>query len=75
MLAKAKANVMEQEARMFWRLVQDIKTACGAGTSICDFLDELDVLRGMTDSPALKARCTDAIATYGIRQNARRVQS
>lgn len=57
---------------MFWRLMREIKAACATGASICDQLDELDVLRMYTDSDALKARCTDAIATYGIRQNARR---
>lgn len=75
MRARAKATAMENEVRMFWRLMGDIKAACARGDSISDELEELDVLRRYTNSDALKARCTDAISSYGIRQNARRMRS
>ena len=72
MIMQNTKNVVEQECRMFWRVAAELKRAASLGYELFEFLDELDVLRQMTDSELLKDRCAKLILQYAGRQNAHR---
>lgn len=67
-------NVVEQECQMFWRTAAELKQAASLGYELYEFIDELDVLRQMTDNDMLKERCTKLMLVYAGRQNAQRSQ-
>lgn len=69
---RAVKNVVEQECKMFWRVAAELKSAAAQGYELFEFIDELDVLRTMTDSDVLKDRCAKLIMEYAGRQNAHR---
>ena len=66
-------NVAEAEIKMFWKLRGLLTWAAASGEDLTDYVDELDVLREMTDSPTLKERCTKAIDEFTADQ-ARKVR-
>lgn len=57
---------------MFWRVAAELKQAAAQGYELFEFIDELDVLRLMTDNDALKERCTKMMLAYSGRQNSQR---
>lgn len=58
-------NVTENEARHYWRLVSMLRSyqqGVAISEEFADLVDELDVLREATDTPRLKARCSELLA-------------
>lgn len=69
---KVTKNEVEQECRMFWRVAAEMKRAAAQGYELFEFIDELDVLRQMTESEMLKERCAKLMLEYSGRQNSQR---
>lgn len=66
-----RSVITDNEARHYWRLAQNVAVTRAAGAppdEMTEWIDELEVLREMTDWPLLKERCTRLIASVTIGQ-------
>lgn len=55
-------NHIESEAQHYWKHVKHLRLTSGLATDTADTVDELDVIRGMTENPIIRRDISRALS-------------